>query len=100
MCIRDSCSFGGTLWGRHISRNRTGGSMRNFSRYETRGRGMVSSNNWTPLTILLRKHLRLLAVLPVLLWSCHADDPTAQSGVTEPGAVSYTHLTLPTSDLV
>ena len=49
---------------------------------------MVSSNAWTPVMILLRKHLGLLALLPVLLWSCHADDPTAQGGVTEPGVLA------------
>ena len=38
--------------------------------------------------IVRRKALGLLAVLPVLLWSCHADDPTAQGGVTEPGVLA------------
>jgi hypothetical protein len=47
---------------------------------------MVSSNDWTPVTILLRKHLGLLALLPFLLGSCQADDPT---GVTnEPGVLA------------
>jgi hypothetical protein len=49
---------------------------------------MVSSNDWTPVTILLRKHLGLLALLPFLLWSCQADDPTAHGGMTEPGVLA------------
>jgi hypothetical protein len=47
---------------------------------------MVSSNDWTPVAIRLRKHLGLLALLPFLLGSCQADDPT---GVTnEPGVLA------------
>ncbi|HEX5766160.1 MAG TPA: PQQ-dependent sugar dehydrogenase, partial [Woeseiaceae bacterium] len=47
---------------------------------------MVSSNDWTPVTIRPRKHLGLLALVPFLLWSCRADDPT---GVTnEPGVLA------------
>src|SRR5687768_1620950 len=46
---------------------------------------MVSSNDWTPFTIRLRKQLGLLALLPILLWSC-ADDPTAV--MTEPGVLA------------
>ena len=38
--------------------------------------------------ILLRKRLGLLAVLPLLLWSCQADDPTANGGMTEPGVLA------------
>ena len=38
---------------------------------------MVSSNDWRSVMILLRKHLGLLALLPFVLWSCRADDPTA-----------------------
>ena len=49
---------------------------------------MVSSNDWTPVTILLRKRLGLLVLLPFLLCSCQADDPTAQSGPTEPGVLA------------
>ena len=49
---------------------------------------MVSSNGWTPVTILLRKHLGLLAVLPFLLWSCQADDPTDHGVMTEPGVLA------------
>src|SRR5687768_14144646 len=48
---------------------------------------MGSSNDWTPVTMLLRKHLGLLALLPFLLWSCQADDPTAH-GVTDPGVLT------------
>src|SRR5512145_550350 len=47
---------------------------------------MVSSNDWTSVMILLRKHIRLLALLPFLLWSC-ADDPTAH-GTAEPGVLA------------
>ena len=50
--------------------------------------GMVSSNGWTPVTILLRKHLGLLALAPFLLWSCQADDPTAHGVMTEPGVLA------------
>src|SRR6185369_4630958 len=46
--------------------------------------GMVSSNDWTPVAILFRKHLELLALLPFLLCSCQADDPTVPEGMTEP----------------
>ena len=46
---------------------------------------MVSSNDWMPVTILLRKHLGLLALLPFVLWSCQAGDPTAHGVITEPG---------------
>ena len=49
---------------------------------------MVSSNDWTPVTILLRKHLGLLALLPFLLWSCQADDPTAHGEMSEPGVLA------------
>jgi hypothetical protein len=49
---------------------------------------MVSSNDWTPVTSLLRKHLGLLALLPFLLWSCQADDPTANGGMNEPGVLA------------
>jgi aldose sugar dehydrogenase len=45
---------------------------------------MVSSNDWTPVTVPLRKHLRALILLPLLLWSCQADDPT---GVTNEAGV-------------
>jgi glucose/arabinose dehydrogenase len=47
---------------------------------------MVSRNDWTPVTILLRKHMRLLAVWLFLLGSC-ADDPTS-NGTTEPGVLA------------
>ena len=46
---------------------------------------MVSSNVRTPIRSLLR-NLRLLALLPLLLWSC-ADDPTS-NGTTEPGVLA------------
>jgi glucose/arabinose dehydrogenase len=39
------------------------------------------------LVELLRKHLGLLALLPFLLWSCQADDPTAH-GEDEPGVLT------------
>jgi glucose/arabinose dehydrogenase len=48
---------------------------------------MVASDDWTPVTILLRKHLALLALLPFLLWSCQAD-PTAHGVMTEPGVLA------------
>lgn len=43
--------------------------------------------------MMLRKQLRLLAILPFLLCSCQADDPTAQ-GETEPGVLASDHLVL------
>ena len=49
---------------------------------------MVSSNDWTPVTILRCKHLVLLALLPFLLWSCQADGPTAHGVMTEPGVLT------------
>jgi len=49
---------------------------------------MVSSNDRTPVTSLPRKHLGLLALLPFLLWSCRADDPTAHGVMTEPGVLA------------
>jgi glucose/arabinose dehydrogenase len=36
----------------------------------------------------LRKHLGLLALLPFLLWSCQADDPTAHNVLTESGVLA------------
>ena len=36
----------------------------------------------------LRKHPGLLALLPLLLWSCQAADPTADGGMTEPGVLA------------
>jgi glucose/arabinose dehydrogenase len=48
---------------------------------------MVSSNGWKPATILHHKHLGLLALLLLLLWSC-GDDPTANGGMTEPGVLA------------
>ena len=47
---------------------------------------MVSSDDRTPVKILLRKQLGLLAFLPFLFWSC-GDDPTAHD-VTEPGVLA------------
>ena len=38
--------------------------------------------------IMLRKRPALLALLPVLLWSCKADDLTANGGMTEPGVLA------------
>jgi glucose/arabinose dehydrogenase len=38
--------------------------------------------------IMLRKRLALLALLPVLLWSCRAEDSTANGGMTEPGVLA------------
>jgi glucose/arabinose dehydrogenase len=49
---------------------------------------MVSNTDSTPITILRRKHLGLLALLPFLLWACQADDPTADGGTTEPGVLA------------
>jgi len=49
---------------------------------------MVSSNDWTPATILRRKHLGLLALLPFLLWSCQAADATGNGGMNEPGVLA------------
>jgi hypothetical protein len=49
---------------------------------------MVSSNDWMPVMILHRKHLGLLALLPLLLWSCQAEDPTANAGMSEPGVLA------------
>src|SRR5688500_18813352 len=37
---------------------------------------------------MLRKYLGLLALLPFLLWSCQADDPTAHGVMTEPGVLA------------
>jgi hypothetical protein len=48
---------------------------------------MASSNDWTPVTMLLRKRLGLLALVPFLLWSCQSDDPTAH-GVNAPGVLA------------
>jgi glucose/arabinose dehydrogenase len=42
----------------------------------------------TPVTIVLRKRLGLLALLPFLLWSCQSDDPTAHDAMTESGALA------------
>src|SRR5678815_938699 len=49
--------------------------------------GMASGSDWTPVTILRRKHPGLLALLPFLLWSC-GDGPTAHGGMTEPGVLA------------
>ena len=49
---------------------------------------MASSSVWTPVTILLRRHLALRALLPLLLWACQTDSPTAQSPVDEPGVLA------------
>ena len=49
---------------------------------------MVSSNDGTPVTIMLRKHLGLLALVPFLLWSCQADDTTAHGETNEPGLLA------------
>jgi len=49
---------------------------------------MVSSNDWTPVTVPLRKHLGFLALVPFLLWSCQADNPTASGGTTEQGVLA------------
>jgi glucose/arabinose dehydrogenase len=46
---------------------------------------MVSSTDWTPVTILRRTQPGLLALLPFLLWSCQ--DPTA-NGAKEPGVLA------------
>jgi glucose/arabinose dehydrogenase len=45
---------------------------------------MVASNDGTPVAALFRKHLGLLALMPFLLWSCQAADPTVPEGMTEP----------------
>src|SRR5215216_3115363 len=49
---------------------------------------MVSSGDWTPVTILHRKHRGRLALVPFLLWSCQANDATAHGGTTEPGVLA------------
>lgn len=49
---------------------------------------MVSSIDWSPVTFLLRKHVGFRALLPFLLWSCQAGDPTAHGEVTEPGVLA------------
>src|SRR5690349_12351171 len=38
--------------------------------------------------ILRRTHIGLLALVPVLLWSCQADDSTDHGGVNEPGVLA------------
>ena len=48
---------------------------------------MVSNSDWMPVTILLRKQLGLVALLPFLLWSC-AHEPTAHPETTEPGVLA------------
>ena len=49
---------------------------------------MVSSNDWMPVTIPLRRRLGLLALVPFLLCSCRADDPTSHGVTTEPGVLA------------
>ena len=46
---------------------------------------MVSNNGWTPVTILRREHLALLAIL---LCSCNAGEPTAHAVMSEPGVLA------------
>ena len=48
---------------------------------------MVSSNDRTPVTILGRKHLRLLALFPLLPFLLRSCDPTALV-MTEPGVLA------------
>ena len=48
---------------------------------------MVSSNDWSSMTMPLRKHRGLLALLAFLLWSCHTDDTTAHV-IDEPGVLA------------
>jgi len=49
---------------------------------------MSSSNDLSSITMPLRKHRGVLALLPLLLWSCQADDPTAHDAVNEPGVLA------------
>ena len=46
---------------------------------------MVPSNDWTPVTIVLRRHLGLLALLPFLLSSCADRSVTTEPGVLTSG---------------
>src|SRR5688572_26502667 len=39
-------------------------------------------------TNVLRKHLRFLALLPLLLCACQPDDPTAHDETNEPGVLA------------
>jgi aldose sugar dehydrogenase len=49
---------------------------------------MVSSNYLTPVTIPHRKRLGLLVLLPLLLWSCQANDATTFGVSNEPGVLA------------
>ena len=49
---------------------------------------MVSNNGSTPVPIPYRKHVRRLAVVPFLVWSCQGEGPTDHSSATEPGVLA------------
>jgi hypothetical protein len=55
---------------------------------QARERGMSSSNAGMPVAIRHRNQSGLLAVLPLLLWSCQATEPSANRAANEPGVLA------------